>query len=340
MVWREPWRRSLPRRFVSTVALVVGTALYLALLPVGLLLAAARDLRAPRREWITVRVAVLLAANLCVHVVGLGALVLAGLAPTRRLRRRGYLAVEVAIERASLGALFRVFGMRLSVEGAEVLEAPGPLLVFPRHASLVDTLLPVVFVAGPRRTHLHYVMKRELLWDPTIDAVGHRDGGAFVDRDTSEHGREIAKVGALAGALASDEAVVLYPEGTRFTEEKRARRLARLAERHPKLAERAEALRHLLAPKLGGPLAALAAAPRADVLFVAHHGLEGANHFEDLLAGSLLHQTVKVRLWRLPAATLPTDDAGRAALLWDWWARIDAWLDARGPAEGAGAAPR
>jgi 1-acyl-sn-glycerol-3-phosphate acyltransferase len=68
---------------------------------------------------------------------------------------------------------------------------------------------------------------------------------------------------------------VIFPEGGNFTPRRRLRAIRLLEER--RLAEeaaKARAMEHLLPPKPGGALAAIAAAPTADVIFVAHTGLE------------------------------------------------------------------
>ena len=72
-----------------------------------------------------------------------------------------------------------------------------------------------------------------------------------------------------------DQGVLLYPEGTRFTKRKQEIALKRLAKTHPDLAEIAATFKHCLPPKPGGALGLLDTAPNADVLIVAHRGLEG-----------------------------------------------------------------
>ena len=89
---------------------------------------------------------------------------------------------------------------------------------------------------------------------------------------------------------------------------------------------RAEKLRHLLPIRPGGTLALLEAAPACDVLFVGHHGLEGFASIRDIWAGALVGRTIRLKLWRERAASIP---AGRDAQL-EWvaarWQRLDDWL--------------
>ena len=75
----------------------------------------------------------------------------------------------------------RLFGMRLDVEGLDQL-GTGPILLFMRHASVGDTVLPAVLVSSCQGIRLRYVMKRELLWDPCLDIVGNRLPNYFVRR--------------------------------------------------------------------------------------------------------------------------------------------------------------
>jgi hypothetical protein len=84
----------------------------------------------------------------------------------------------------------------------------------------------------------------------------------------------------------------------------------------------------VLPPRLGGPLALLETSG-ADVLFVAHVGLENTARLADLLSGALVGARVRVALWRVPRAEVPTEPGDRVEWLYDQWARLDAWVAAR-----------
>ena len=235
-------------------------------------------------------------------------------------------ALQTAWARTLFRAASRLFGFRTEVTGEEAVGG-GPLLVLIRHASVADTLLPAVFITGRHGLRLRYVLKRELLWDPCLDVVGQRLPNLFVRRDGADTAREIAAVRALAAGLAPTEGVLVYPEGTRFTSAKQARRLAQIAERgDAERHERMRALQRVLPPRLGGPLALLDACPQADVLVVAHTGFEGIETFGDTWTGSLIGRRVRVTLWRVPRAAVPESDAERARWLDDLWGRVDAWV--------------
>jgi len=227
---------------------------------------------------------------------------------------------------ASVKALFR---LRFEVEGAE-RAAPGPLIVLVRHASIVDTLVPAVFLANVHHLRLRYVLKRELLVDPCLDVAGHWIPNHFVARDGADSAKEIAAVNALKTGLQPDEGVLLYPEGTRFTPEKRRRALERLSGDAVAKA-RAERLEHLLPMRPGGVLALLDAAPACDVLFVGHHGLEGFARIADIWRGALVGRTVVVKFWREAAASIPAAEDARREWLAAHWQRLDDWLRERAP---------
>ena len=139
-------------------------------------------------------------------------------------------------------------------------------------------LLPAVFVSGPHDVLLRYVMKREVLLDPAVDLVGQRLENAFVSRGRGSAEREERAIRALASGLAGREGVIVFPEGTRFSEAKREDALARIRARPGDAArlERAERLKHVLPPRSRGSLAVLDAAKDADVIFLAHRGFDGA----------------------------------------------------------------
>ena len=220
-------------------------------------------------------------------------------------------------------SLFRAISWCLSlsttVEGDDQI-LPGPVLVFIRHASIIDTAVPVALISNTTGLRLRYVFKRELLVDPCIDVAGHASPNYFIDRGGSAH-EELAGVRGLAENLG-DEGVLLYPEGTRFTERKKGIALRRLSKTHPDLVPMAESFKHCLPPKPGGALTLLDAAPHADVLIVAHRGLEGLAEVSDLLSGAVVGKDVEVRIWRIDAADIPKGE-DRRRWLFDWWKRVD-----------------
>jgi 1-acyl-sn-glycerol-3-phosphate acyltransferase len=226
-------------------------------------------------------------------------------------------------------AASRLFALELDVEGSDAVE-PGPLVVLVRHASLLDTLLPLVVVAEPHDLRLRYVLKRELLFEPCLDIVGQRLRCAFIRRGGGESASALAAIAAVARDLGPHDGALIYPEGTRATPEKQARALARIAASgQAERLTRAEALRHTLPPRTAGSLALVEAAAPADALFVAHTGLEGLATLRDVLSGGAVGRRIQVKLWRTPRSVIPRERGAAVRWLDAEWARVDAWIDAR-----------
>jgi 1-acyl-sn-glycerol-3-phosphate acyltransferase len=325
------------RRLRTVASVVVGLVLVTALLPallvVGLAVDAVRRL-ASGVPPTAARLALFLWVYLFAEVAGLLALAALWVASLGGRRRAWLLETTWRFQQWWAGALFGavrgLFGLRLEVEGEELV-APGPVIVLIRHASIVDNLLPSVLVARPHGIHLRYVLKRELLADPCLDVAGKRLPNYFVRRGTGE-AREVAMVRALAEGLGPGDGVLIYPEGTRFTEQRRARAIERIAGRDPELGARAARLRRLLPPRLGGVGALLDGAPSADVVVIAHRGFDGLRLVRDIWRGGLVGLVVRVRITRVPRAEVPEEAAARAEWLYDLWQGIDEWLAGQRPA--------
>lgn len=317
------------RRRALTIPLCAALAgATLALLPLLLAAAWAADLaRRDRLAW--VRLVAFAAVYGVAEVAGLLASLALWVLYRLGVGRERFLdwnfALQGAWARALLAAICGIFALRLSVEGEEQA-AGGPLLVFPRHASLADVLLPAVLIAG--RLRLRWVLKRELLADPCLDVVGQRLPNVFVERGSEQSERQVAAVAALGRGLGARDGVLIYPEGARFSPAARERALARIAAGpRPERRARLAALRRLLPPRSGGPLALLAAAPEADVLVLGHVGLEGLAGLRDLASGSLVGRTLRVRCWRHAAASVPREREDALAWLDARWLELDAWCD-------------
>jgi hypothetical protein len=225
-----------------------------------------------------------------------------------------------------LGAVVRIFGMRLEVEGDAGL-GRGPYLLLLRHASSGDTLLPAALVSRAHGMHLRYVLKRELLWDPCLDIAGNRLPNVFIDRFSDDSSGEVRRIQELARNLGPTDGLLIYPEGTRATAARRARALDRFRRQgDTKMVEYVRGLECLLPPRPGGTLGLLDAAPEADIVFCAHTGFEGAASLAHIWQGGLVHRRVRVQFRRIPRGEVPTGRAARAAWLLDEWRAVDAWV--------------
>jgi 1-acyl-sn-glycerol-3-phosphate acyltransferase len=236
--------------------------------------------------------------------------------------------VQAAWAGALLAAARSLFGLTFEVEGLEAL-TPGPLVIFMRHASIVDTLLPTVLLARPTRMRLRFVLKRELLALPCLDIAGLRLPNCFVARGGEGSEGEIARVRALAEGMGERDGVLIYPEGTRFSEAKRDKALERLRERDPSRFARVAGLRHLLPTRPGGPVALLDAG--TDVVTVAHAGLEAFAELVDVWRGRMVGRRVVISLRRWPKNAIPEGLEQRLAWLDERWGEMDAWIEAREP---------
>lgn len=273
------------------------------------------------RRFVILRLLVFFWAFLTIEMIGLGlAAAIYAITPGRVHKRQDlFFTLECWWGSALFGCLSRCLDLTTSVVGQEHV-LPGPVLVFIRHASIIDTAIPVSFISKAKGLRLRYVFKRELLVDPCIDVAGHASPNYFIDRGGSAT-EELAGIRALTVDLG-EEGVLLYPEGTRFTERKKRIAVKRLARTHPELVPLAESFEHCLPPKPGGALTLLAGAPHADVLFVAHRGLEGLAEVTDLLSGSVVGTHIEVRIWRVPRGDIPSGSE-RRQWLFDWWKRVD-----------------
>jgi 1-acyl-sn-glycerol-3-phosphate acyltransferase len=320
------------RRAITIPGLFLITALYAALLPLLLVYSAAAD-AVHRRPLLLCRFHLVMWSILFMHCVGLAALApwwLIGRA--LRLRRDDWRHFHRALESwwaaKTLGIACLFYGTRYVAEDAHVI-APGPVVLLSRHASTLDTILPLRMLGrGPLRMILRIVQKRELLWDPCVDVMAHRLPRTFVRRGSGQVGNEIERLERLCEGMGSHDVVLIFPEGTRFTPAKQAEVLAKLAVKAPDAAVLAARLKNVLPPRPLGTLALLEARTDMDVVFCAHTGLEDANRIDDLVNGSLLGKTVRVKFWRVPRSDVPYGREERTAWLHAWWERVDQWIEA------------
>ncbi len=328
------WARWSRRAMTVPLYLSLGT-LSIVLLPLTLLLALITDAIRGTGHLVTVRCALGLTLYLVCEALGivasLGLYFASGLWPGRAVDR--VVTWNLILQHLWARVLFTgatwLFGMRVEVVGDEAVRG-GPLFLFCRHASTLDTLLPAVFASDPYTLRLAHVMKRELLWDPCLDIVGQRTRNAFVRRGSGEREKEIALLRGLAAALGGRDGVLLFPEGTRFSRSKLESALAHLTKsQQPARAARAGRLRHVLPPRRGGALALLETRPDVDVAFLAHVGFEGTADLNQIWSGQLIGRTIRLCFWRVPSAEIPRTAEGRVDWLDTQWERVDAWVAGR-----------
>lgn len=334
------------RRLISFSGVMVGALVVWVGLPLWALVTffvdMIRDGWGPRR-FILSRMLVFAAGWLACEVMGL--LVALGIwlrklatRPDAATYRRWNFRLQCEWGHALLRIGQSAFAYRFEVTGAKAV-APGPILLLLRHTSLADTVLAVSQISRPHGIVLRYVLKRPLLLDPCIDVVGRRMINYFALRGEKSRA-QFDGVAALADDLGSTDGILLYPEGTRYTAEKKLALLDKLEQRgrEEDLAY-AEALQHVLPPIRGGFLAVLERCDvhgsLPDIVFCAHAGFEGSATARDLLAGRLLGKTIRIHFWRVPAADIPADADERESWLRAQWQRVDRTVECLRRAEPA-----
>jgi 1-acyl-sn-glycerol-3-phosphate acyltransferase len=222
--------------------------------------------------------------------------------------------------RGVVGALGLTVGLHIEVEGADSL-GDGPFIALCRHASLADSVMSAWVFMTASGLRPRYVLKKELKLDPCLDVVGHRLPNYFLDRSSSNLAAELQGIEQMAQGLSAQEIAVIFPEGTRANDVKRARILERLRERAPERAVKLEKLKYLMAPKTAGVTALLAAVPNAKVVTMWHAGFDGMDSFRGIvqhLAKSAVRVHVKVTEHQ--RATVATGEAFVAWLDEQWCA--------------------
>jgi 1-acyl-sn-glycerol-3-phosphate acyltransferase len=358
----------LVRRLLLAPAVPLATVLFVSALPLTAIAAAGVSHWLPGR-WRPLRVLWVVLVLLVVESLALVALLVLWFATgfgrgfgTQRWQAvhyglmRRYLVVVVATARRTFNLRFDVDAEEARAVDLDVDEALSeplldaarshvtgtvsdadrrlPLIVLSRHAGPGDSLL-LVHALLTQGFRPRIVLRASLQWVPALDVILNRLPNHFVRAGAADEAT--AAIGALAAGMGRGDALVLFPEGRNFTPDRRTISIARLEElgRHEE-AERAREMRHVLVPRLGGTSAAISAAPSADVIFVAHTGLEDLSSVVDFYRGVPMDARIRVKLWRVPAADVPHHQKEASVWIDGWWRRIDTWILAN---HGRGALP-
>ena len=285
-----------------------------------------------------------------------------------RLRTEASMDRHYALVRWFLATLFRraikVFHLRVEIEEPEATpeelaaRLTRPVIVLSRHAGPGDSFLLVHHLLSLYRRKPRIVMKAALQLDPSLDVVINRLPHAFVKpRKSAPPPRDADRVAAgrvpcggcghrgdpSAGRLGLDQtgALVDLPGGRQL-------HAVAVAPGHPPAGGEAPlrggrnghaAWRICLPPRAGGAFAAIDAAPAADVIFVAHTGLDDLITVGDVWRALPMEQVIKAKWWRVPAPEVPRERAEVVAWLFDWWERIDTWIEANRPVRPGAPAP-
>jgi 1-acyl-sn-glycerol-3-phosphate acyltransferase len=259
-----------------------------------------------------------------------------------RLRTEPYRSRHYAIMRWYLDAVTRAaeqtLGLRVEIDGpdCDAGSGDGPVIVLSRHAGPGDSFLLVHYLVGRYGRRPRVVMKATLQLDPGLDVVTNRLPNVFIQSRRAGRRLFVDQIRRLARGLGAGDALVLFPEGGNWTPARWQRRIRRLEQAgRGDLAARARDMPNVLGPRAGGALAAIAACPAADVIFVAHAGLDRLVSVGDVWRSLPMDQVVRATWWRVPTAEIPGPGDREAQLTWlyDWWQRIDAWIGRNRPGE-------
>jgi len=265
------------------------------------------------------------------------------------MRTEPYQSRHYAVMRRLLDTLYegaeKTYRLRVEVDEPDLTgdelaaRLTRPVIVLSRHAGPGDSLLLVHQLLSVYHRRPRVVMKATLQLDPSVDIVGNRLPNVWIkSRQAGEH-IFTEQITRLARGLDERGALVIFPEGGNWTPGRWRRGIRRLEEHgRGDLATRARDMPNLLPPRIGGALSAIAACPQADVIFVAHAGLDRIVTVGDIWRNLRVDQTVRAKWWRVPAAEVPrsADHAAQERWLYDWWQRIDTWISQNRP-EDAGA---
>ena len=326
------------RRLVVAPLLVGLTVLLWLTLPFWLIGAAALSpllpgrLRPLRILWVAI---VYVTCEALLLVVMFGLWIASGFG--WRLRTPYFEGIHYDLVQGTMWVFFRearrVLRLRIETEGPTPAAHPGrPILVCCRHAGPGDSFVLIHTLMAWYDREPRVVLKDTLAWDPAIDVLLNRIPARFITPNPGDGENLEDQVASLATGLDENDAFVIFPEGGNFTPVRRQRAIDRLRKLGmERMAQRAERMIHVLAPRPGGFLAALDAAPEADVVLVAHTGLDHLVTVGDIWRELPMDKRIVMRWWQVPRAEIPAGRDERIDWLFAWWERIDAWIEVNRP---------
>jgi len=337
-----------PLAIVITIATVVLFPLFAVLALVVSLLERARPGRASfgmRVLRVVFFALIWLCADVSALFMSLGLWVASGFGG--RLRTEPYQARHYALMKWFLDRVYAAatwaFAVRVEVDEPELTEAElaarlaRPVIVLSRHAGPGDSFLLVRQLLSVYGRRPRVVMKATLQLDPGLDVLTNRLPNVFIHGGKTGQRTFVHQIERLASGLGNADALVIFPEGGNWTPGRWHRGITRLEELgRPDLAERARDMPNLLAPRSGGAFAAIESCPGADVIFVAHAGLDRLVSVRDVWRSVPMNATIRAKWWRVPVDDLPRglDHEEQLRWLYDWWERIDAWISQQRPIAG------
>ena len=263
-----------------------------------------------------------------------------------RLRTEPFQSRHYALMHWYLDRIYRAatstFRLRIEVDEPELTaeeqaaRLARPVIVLSRHAGPGDSFLLVHQLLSVYGRRPRIVMKAAMQLDPGVDVVTNRLPNVFIQPGRVGEQIFTEQIERLASGLDQTGALVIFPEGGNWTPgrwQRGIRRLERLGRRD--LAARAIQMPNVLPPRPGGALAAIAACPEADVIFVAHAGLDRLVSVRDVWRSLPMDQVIRAKWWRVPAPQVPRSAGHEAQVQWlyDWWQCIDGWISENRPGD-------
>ena len=173
------------------------------------------------------------------------------------------------------------FGLRIEVDepeltaGEQAARLARPVIVLSRHAGPGDSLLLVHHLLSVYGRRPRIVMKATMQLDPGLDVVANRLPNVFIRHRRAGERIFTDQIERLAGGLDQLGALVIFPEGGNWTPGRWRRGIRRLERQGRATWRHGPATCPTCSRRgTGGALAAIAACPDADVIFVAHAGLD------------------------------------------------------------------
>jgi 1-acyl-sn-glycerol-3-phosphate acyltransferase len=321
--------RPVIRRTISVTAFFLAASLLVAGSPIVLPLLALRDLstgRGPLRRvrfWCAATAVVLIE---CGGVLAAAVLTAAQFGRNNSPRAQArFHHLEWWWAGTHLRNLRRFVGLRWVVENPESL-LTGRAIVLARHASHIDALLPILLFGIESGHPLRYTLKDELQWAPAMDIVGNRLPNVFLDRSPASNSPLWGRLRNLTTHLGNEIAVI-FPEGTFFTPERLDRAATRMGETRPDLEPAVRTLKHMLPPRTAGTWSLLQGAPDADLILVAHEGMDVFGDLATIRSSLPLSAPVRVRVWRVDRSEVPNDEHAFTEWFVDQWLDMDHWIE-------------
>lgn len=319
---------TLKRRLITIPAAAILLPVFVILAPAAALFGSIWDLYGKRRGQPTLRLWIYGAIWLIyewIAIAAAGGLALVSVVDKPKARR-GYEYMQGWWAGGLLRWARRLLLVELDI--AEPTSLPtGQLIMVSRHSSPVDAIIPAWLFPRVLGRPVHYVIKKELRWMPSIDIFGTKLGNHFVTRGGNTDA-EVAAISELGRNAEPDAALVIFPEGTYSTGPVRQRVRASLRRNgETQLADLADQLQHLLPPKFAGFDAFCNSAPQAAIVIMGHTGLEGVAELSSLRNALPLTEDVLIRWWPTTREKFPSDSRSRERWLQSEWLKLDAWLE-------------